>query len=127
SGRRHGGSVRRMTPRRGVMENVKPGHGWLRDLADWSRWFVHVSTCTAGVIPPTGTTVTYIPDDASDARGPRAVAVDVVAPPMPTRHEACVGCGAVFEIAAGMQHWFAYKQLPLPRRCPDCRAARRAR
>ena len=37
----------------------------------------------------------------------------------------CKDCGAEFEISAGEQSWYAQKKWELPKRCPDCREARK--
>src|SRR5690606_11605 len=78
-----------VTPQRGAIDTVRPRYACRRELATWSRWVTDATGCTAGVIPPAGTVVDYIRGDTDDARGPRAVAVDVVAPPRPTRRETC--------------------------------------
>lgn len=36
----------------------------------------------------------------------------------------CLGCGEVFIVDAGEVAWFTARDLALPRRCPECRAAR---
>ena len=36
-------------------------------------------------------------------------------------------CGKPFTIPAGEQRFFNERQLPLPKRCPSCRAARKAK
>ena len=39
----------------------------------------------------------------------------------------CVDCEAEFVVTAGEQDFFASKDLSLPKRCKDCRAAKKAR
>ena len=39
----------------------------------------------------------------------------------------CVDCGTEFVFTADEQRYFRSKQLSIPKRCPACRAERRAR
>jgi hypothetical protein len=39
----------------------------------------------------------------------------------------CVDCGGDFAFTVGEQHYYAAHFFPLPKRCVDCRRARRAR
>jgi hypothetical protein len=64
--------------------------------------------------------------DTTDARGPRALDVDVIADPALPVVRACRACRADFAIDPTQQAWFAAKTLDLPTRCPNCRLARRA-
>jgi hypothetical protein len=45
---------------------------------------------------------------------------------MSTEIRVCRDCQAEFEIDDGQREWFLQRCLELPRRCPDCRAQRRA-
>jgi Probable zinc-ribbon domain len=37
----------------------------------------------------------------------------------------CAECGEPFIFTAGQREWFASRALFVPRRCPECRAAKR--
>lgn len=39
----------------------------------------------------------------------------------------CVDCGTVFKMEDGEVKWFEDKGFELPKRCPDCRAAKKAK
>ena len=39
----------------------------------------------------------------------------------------CKDCGNTFEVEAQEQNWYAERGWDLPKRCPKCRAANRAK
>jgi rubredoxin len=45
---------------------------------------------------------------------------------METQHLVCVGCGNTFDFTEGEQKFFQDKGFSAPRRCPVCRANKRA-